>query len=86
MKTIIERFTTEHGKAWGVVDLGTENGDCVEFSTKARATTFRQMVGILPGETIEAKYHSFAEGIIQSYTDMGFQHITAMFMADKRHF
>ena len=86
MKTVIVRFDSQLGRQWVVVDRGTENGDCVEFSTKARATTFKQMVNLLPGETIQAKLDSFANGLIQSYTDLGFQHMAAVFMVDTRHF
>lgn len=86
MKTAIIRFDSELGKQWAVVDRGTENGDCVEFSTKKRATTFKQMVNLLPGDTIQEKQDSFANGLIQSYTELGVEPASAVFLVDDLHF
>ena len=78
MKTYIERIESELGKGWAVVDLGTEDREYVEFSTKARAKQFRQLMGVLVGETIQERYDDYINGLIRIYEQMGLDGFAAV--------
>lgn len=85
MRTSIERFESSLGKAWAVVDRGTEELEYVEFSTKKRAVVFKQMVSKLPGDTIQAKFDAFVDGLVASYVGMGLEPFAAFHTVGEYH-
>ena len=84
MKTYIDRIDTSCGEGWGVI-VDDNSGNLIEFRTKKNATTFRKFIAKLDGETLQAKYDNYINGLITVYCQMGHDNNAAFSLVAHNH-
>jgi hypothetical protein len=85
MKTFIERIDTEWGAGWGVVEADDDCGELIEFRTRRNATEFRKSISKLEGNTLQAKFDTYTNLLIEIYQELGCTKEDAFAVVAEKH-